>query len=142
MSPSRARVCVRFGFRGEVFAPCIEVDVDRWMAARDGDAQAMIEALYEALGREIGIDRWSYAWDVMVMEPLEFREAQGLLADWVRDGALDAEGFARAWRKARLEGLLAGIAREHLGPDALEAEPRLLDALRAAWQAGREGGRG
>ncbi len=137
MSPAAAsaRVRLTFSFRGEIFQPCARLDLDRWMRETDG----RIEALYDWLADAAGIDRYSYEYEVMVLEPLEFLEPEGLARDFVEDGRLDVEGFARAWHRAHALEIVAPIARRHLGVEDLAREPELAEALIAAWNAGRRG---
>lgn len=106
------------------------IDLDRCMRHEEPMA-----AIYEALAVENGIGRHSHEFDVMIMEPIRFSHAEGLVSDFIHDGALDLEAFYPAWLQQQTMKILQPIAARHLGIDNLDEHPALKAALIEAYQA-------
>jgi len=135
MSPNSVIATVEFYFQGERFAPSMTIDLDACMRG-----EISLAELYPVLAESNGIDTYSYMYEVMESESIRFSEATGLAAGFVRDGRLDIEGFAEAWRQQQALETIRPIAKAHLDIDRLEEYPGLLQALAEAYQAGVNAG--
>ena len=125
-------ISVEFSFKGETFTPSTTVNLDDYMARG-----SEIPPLHDLIARANKIDPYSYQYEVLFSEDLLFSEVQGFAADYIHDGHFDAEGFAVRWNENRIENIVAAIAQRELGIADLAAEPALLRAMRAAYEAGQ-----
>ncbi len=130
---SKVRVSATFSFRGETHHPEMELDLDRFLA--EGRS---LDDLYPMLAAANGIGAYSYEYEVLEMAPLHFDRPEGLAVAHVHDGRLDLEGLRRDFEAARERRLLEEIARRTMGLEDPDRLPGLLDALRAAYRAGRD----
>ena len=126
---------VEFYFQGERFAPSMSIDLDACMQAGNS-----LEELYPSLAAANGIDTYSYMYEVMESESIQFSDATGLAENYVHDGRLDMDGFAEAWQQRQAMQAIRPIAKKRLDIDELEHYPDLLQALSEAYQAGKDAG--
>lgn len=94
------------------------------------------DSLHAAIASNNGLDSFSYAYEVMLTEPIIFAEASGRAASFIRDGLFDAPGYLQSEQKPGIDNTLQAIAQEHLGVSELSKQPALLNALQAAFDAG------
>jgi len=121
---------VEFSFKGQYYVLSAIIELDQCMRA----AEPLVE-IYRQLAAENGIGIHSHEFDMMIMEPLTFRHATGLAADYLHDGKFDIEDFRRAWLEQQVIETLRPIARQYLNIDDLDQHPRIKAALIAAYQA-------
>lgn len=141
---------VEFSFRGEHSTLSTVLDVahltDLLASGNEG-------AVHRVIASRNGLDTYSYAYEVMEMQLIHFSDANGLIAQFIQDGTLDAERYLEVWQTksnyalqdvqggssvvdSDVEAALAEIAREHLQIDELTDYPEVRGALLAAYQAG------
>ncbi|NOX09919.1 MAG: hypothetical protein GXP22_10630 [Gammaproteobacteria bacterium] len=129
---NRITAFVAFYFKGNEISASIEMDLNSYM-----EAGGKLPALYPLLARSINIDLYSYEYEMMQVEQVRFRDAQGLVVDHVCDEILDIISFEQAWKERRVLMQLQLIARDKMGVDDLEHNPDLKEALLDAWRLGR-----
>ncbi|HEY0722233.1 MAG TPA: hypothetical protein VGE50_13385 [Gammaproteobacteria bacterium] len=129
---NRFIVGVEFSYKGENFQCEAELDLDECMAKL-----STIPDLHDLLARRYGIDAYSYQYEVLASEELQFFQVEGFAAEYIHAGVFDGEGFAARWREERSNQLIAEIARRVLGITELAAQPLLKQALFEAYRAGQ-----
>jgi len=128
---SSATISLQFDFRGKTFTPSVHIDLDALMQKR-GD----LHRIYDMLAASLGLDSYSYEYDVMLMEELQFSEATGLVSDFITDNRLDFEGFSKAWGQLQIFNKLQSIAAKHLGIESLEQQSDIYRALSESYRVG------
>ena len=129
---NRFTVTIEFSYKGETFEYKADVDLDAYMEKMNG-----LPPLHDLIARNNGIDVYSYQYEVLTSEELQFSRVEGFAADFVHDGEFDAEGFATRWREERVGMIVGEIARQLMGVTDLAAQPALKQALLAAYRAGQ-----
>ncbi len=129
-------VALEFDFRGEHHALKGRIDLAPYL--RSGGA---LPDLHQQLAHEHGIDLYSYEYELMQMEVPRIVDAEGLARYHLQDGRLDWAGLCAAERERRVGEVVRHIAREQLGVDDIQQQPRLRAALLAAYHSGFEAGR-
>lgn len=124
---------MKFYFKGQAITPRIVLDLDLCMG-RSGE----LPNLYDELAANNGIGTYSYEYEMMLGEEIQFGDAKGLAEDFLRDGVFDAEGFKKAWQESKVVDVLAGIAREEMGATDLQQQPQLKNALLKAFYTGKK----
>lgn len=81
------------------------------------------------------IDPYSYLYEAIFVEPIEFISATGEAANYLANGQFDFAGFAKQAADKLIQPDLVAIAKEFLNDD-LSDNPALLAALRAAYKLG------
>ncbi len=122
---------VEFYFKGERYTPSATIDLDEALE-NTGD----LPDFYLLLAKHNDIDLHSYHYEVMLLGPLQFTQAEGMVASFLVDGKLDEDGFKQAWRKYKILDQLRAIAERNLGIDNLEQHPGLKKSLLEAYDAG------
>ncbi|MES9855176.1 MAG: hypothetical protein ABW166_01040 [Sedimenticola sp.] len=126
---------VSFSFKGKVFDLSMPVDLDAVMEGGVG-----VTEIYSQLAKSNGIDSYSYEYEMMLAEPIEFGDAEGMAVDYLFDSVFDFDRFHAAWHQVRLMRLVSVIAESEMDIDDLEANPALKRALVRAYQCGKEHG--
>ncbi len=96
-----------------------------------------IPDLYPLIARANDFDLYSYEYEMMQAEPVQFSNANGMVAKHVKENNLDIESFESDWRDNKLLEQLQKITAEAMSIDNLKQHPELLDALRQAYQLGK-----
>jgi hypothetical protein len=128
---NRITASVEFYYKGEKLSARIELELDKYL-----QTEGKIPALYPLLAQAIGLDFYSYEYEMMQAEPIVFSDAKGLVARFVHDGVLDFSAFHQAFDQHAVSEHLQAIAKKHLGIDDLQQQPELMNALIAAYQLG------
>ncbi len=130
---SHITASIEFYFKGDKFVFSCDINIASWLR----DHQCDMEALYDILATQNGLDRYRHEYDVMVMEPVEFSHATGLAAQYLHDKAFDIDGFLAARKQKEITTTLQAIAKKHLDIESLEEHPTLQAALLDAYQANK-----
>ena len=99
-------VRVEFSFKGENYDLTSHIDFDT-----RSPEQLDSHSLLQILAREHSIDTISYLYEVMLETEIEFSNAQGSAADFLREGCFDVAGFNRYWQEQKVVRLLQPIAQ-------------------------------
>jgi hypothetical protein len=137
---------VEFSFRGEHCKLVAQLGVAYLTELLESGDEGVI---HRVIANKSGLDTYSYAYEVMEMQPIHFSDAQGLIGNFIEDGALDTQAYLQAWREVspsvtqvtlqpRERTLLEQIVREHLQIESLDDYPELHKVLEAAYQAGKQ----
>ena len=124
---------IEFDFQGRHYAPSVELDVEDQM-----ERCGCLPDIYALLARTAGIDDYSYEIDIMLMEPISYSAATGLIAHYIDDDGLDIDGFNAAWHSQRRDRLLGEIAERCRRQDTDNREEALKIALKEAYELGSD----
>ena len=126
------RVSLEFSFRGETYSPSAVIDLDSIDGSEGAPNWHAILATFN------NIDTYSYAYEVMEASELNFSDSTGTATRYVADGHFDFDGFIKARSQAQIVAPLQDIAKQTLGIDNLENEPRIKQALLQAFELGKQ----
>ena len=127
---------VEFSFKGETYSLKSTIDLENLYSHRDS-----LPNIHALLAHAHGIDTYSYLFEVMQEEEIEFGNAQGMAADFMVDGKFDHAGFLTNWENRKiLQQLIPIVTRELCITDLSENEA-LGKALILAYNLGKESGK-
>lgn len=129
---NRVTASIEFYFKGLQYKPSSELDLDTFM-----QTNGYLPDFYALLARASNIDFYSYEYEMMQAENIQFSQPQGLIADYIQNGNLDVNGFETAWHQQKLVDNLQNIAHQHMSIEQLAQHPDLEAALLAAYQLGQ-----
>lgn len=124
---------IEFSFKGETYSLTSTLDLDRML-----DKYIEPPSLHHVLAVEHGINTYSYLYEVMEVEEIEFDNPKGLAVQFLHDGVFDLEGFAAHWGESHRIAPLQIIAQQEMGIEDLDRHPQLRSALLRAYQLGVE----
>ena len=124
---------IEFSFKGKTYSPSLSINLDEFL-----QAHGSIPSLYPLIANNNGFDLYSYEYEMMEAEPLQFRDAQGMVSDFITDGELDIAAFEKAWHEQQLAEELLAVANRNMGIKNLHENPELKQALLEAYRLGQE----
>jgi len=127
---------VEFHYRGELYSASLTVDLDQLMENKTPESPEILSSLHHLLATKMGIDKYSYQFEMLLGEDIYFDNAQGIVADYLQDERFDITSFEIAWRENKMLNELQSIATRLLDVTDLEQKPALKNALLEAYQAG------
>jgi hypothetical protein len=119
---------VEFYFKGVAFTPSAELDLDQIMQQKGA-----IPALHQYLATLNNIDTYSYEYEVMLAEDIQFSNAQGDAAQFLTENQFDQQAFEQHWNEQDILKQLAPTLKQQLDVDDIEAEPALKAVLLATY---------
>jgi hypothetical protein len=123
---------IAFSFKGENYALTSNIDLDQLMQHYHS-----LPSFHAVLARDHKIDTYSYLYEVMLETEIRFDHAQGIAADFLREGDFNQEAFIVAWQEERALALLQPIASRELGIADLNQHQGLKNALVQAYNLGK-----
>ncbi len=123
---------VMFDFKGQRYAPELALDLDSHMSA-----SGCLPDLYPLLARACNLGMYSYEYEMLQSETIVYSQAKGLVCNHIIDGQLDLAGFESSWLEQDALDKLAVIAKQLLNIDELSKQPKIKEALLAAFQLGK-----
>jgi hypothetical protein len=126
------RARTEFSYQAKTHALECVIDLDGCTTA-EGEAPDF----HLMLARAHGIDPYSYLYEVLETQDIEFSEPTGLAAGCCRDGGFDWASFVQTRGEERDRAAVRRVATEVLGIADLDARPDLAAAMLAAYRAGR-----
>ena len=129
-------VYIEFSFKGENHALTSTVDLDLLLARQDS-----LQFLYTHLANEHGIDTYSYLFEVMQEADIEFKNVQGVAAEFMGDSKFSFAELESKWKNFHIPALLQPIAHKEMGVSDLDQNPSLKNALIQAYNLGKESNR-
>lgn len=123
---------VEFYFKGERFAPSLQIDLDKLM-----QQEGKLDRLYHTIAVANGIDAYSYEYEMMQAEELHFAAPTGLAVDFFHEGEFDIAGYREKWHELQVLERVRPIAAQCVGVTDLDAKPKLKASLIAAYLAGK-----
>ena len=125
-------VSVEFYFQGERYAPSATIDLDGFIK-EGGD----FSAFHTTLAKMNGIDVYSYLFEVMQSEDLQFSNATGLAKNFLHDGVFDIKAFKLAFTAKQEHDIVQTIAKQFLQIEDIDQHSELKAALLEAYHQGQ-----
>jgi hypothetical protein len=122
---------IEFSFKGETHSLTSNIDLDQIT----GNPRS-IPSFHAILARDHKIDTYSYLYEVMQDAEIEFKNAQGIAANFLHNGTFDYNGYANSLREHKVIVLLQPIAMRELGITDLDQHQGLKNALVQAYNLG------
>lgn len=135
MSNNTIRARLAVSFKGETYQLDSVIDLDRCPGAA-----AEAPDFHRLLAEAAGIDPYSYLYEVLETEEIEFSDATGVAARSCGDGRFDWSRFERDRAEERDWLAVRAIAEPIMGTRDLDADPALRAALLATYRAGKATG--
>jgi hypothetical protein len=123
---------VVFYFKGERHAPTIQLDLDELMRRRGN-----LDNLHHTIAVANGIDPYSYEYEMLMAEEIQFEQPEGVAVEFLHDGQFDVESFKAKWQEQQVMAAVRPIAEHCIGVTDLNTKPKLKAALIAAYLAGK-----
>lgn len=123
---------IEFYFKGEAYTPTIELDLDALM-----QRYHTFPNLYNLLAKQHNIDTYSYQYEMLLAETIQFSDAQGLAKNFMLGTNFDQTGFEQYWQENNVLSQLAPVIKQHLNIDDIEQQQDLKSVLLAAWKLGK-----
>lgn len=124
---------IKFSFKGINYTPSIALDIGKYLQSKGS-----VSGLYALIARENNIDLYSYEYEIMQAEGIQFNQAEGLVANFIVDGNLDIQAFESAWCEHTMLTQLQDIAKRHMAIDDLQQHSELEAALRETYRLGQD----
>lgn len=132
MQKNSIDACIEFSFKGEDYRYASCLDLHQLLHRYDE-----MPPIHVLLAREHRVDTYSYLYEVMQEESVEFSRPQGIANDYLREGEFNLNALTENWQNAKAEMLLQPVAERELNITDLNLHPALKRALVAAYQLGR-----
>jgi len=124
---------IHFSFKGERHTPSITIELDRYI-----NVTGSLPNLCQMIAKENNFDMYSYEYEMMQAEEIKYSDAEGLIQDFITDGALDIDAFTLSWQENKALNKLLSIAEEHLNIKDFSQHDELKQALMAAYLLGKK----
>lgn len=124
---------IHFSFKGENHSPSITIELDKYLVT--GGA---FPDLYPLIAKENNHDLYSYEYEMMQAEEIKYSDAEGLIKDFITDGALDVDAFTLSWQENKTLNELLSVAEKHLNIKDFSQHDELKQALMAAYLLGKK----
>lgn len=125
---------ITFHFKGTQFSPNAELDLDTLM-----QQHGSLPQLHQMLAQRNDIDLYSYEYEMMLTEDVQFSDASDLAKEFLIDGHFDQSRFEQQWHENYVLTKLAPIVKQHLDIDDIEQHQELKTVLLAACKLAKSG---
>jgi len=122
---------IEFSYKGEYIKPTAILDLDDIMQKHQA-----IPPLHQYLASLHNIDSYSYEYEMLLGEDIQFKDAVGSAADFVTDNIFDQVAFEHNWHEQALLKKLAPSIKQQLDIDDINQHPKLKSVLIEAYQVG------
>ena len=115
----------------------VSLHLSPWNLDSIFNANGSLTGLYALIARENDFDLYSYEYEMMRAENIILSQAEGLIAEYIVDGKLDALAFESAWRGENVRIQLQDIAQNYMTITDLQQHPEIEQALKEAYLLGQ-----
>ncbi|MBL1319928.1 MAG: hypothetical protein COA63_002550 [Methylophaga sp.] len=123
---------IDFYFKGKHFTPSVTLILDDLM-----QQHGCTPDLHQMLAKLHNIDSYSYEYEIMLTEDVQFSDAKGLAISYLNEGTFDFAGFEQKWHELQLFNTLAPMIKQQLEIDDIDQHPKFKSIIIAAYQAGK-----
>jgi len=123
---------IEFYFKGKHFTPSVELDLDDIMTTHRG-----LPDLHPYLARLYAIDTYSYEYEMMLAEDIQFTNPRGWVIDFVSNGQFNHAAFEQEWLEQETLQTLTPIIKQELDIDDLSQHLALKNVIMAAYHLGK-----
>ena len=124
---------IHFSFKGEELSPSITIELDPYL-----EGGGSLPDLCTLIAKANNHDLYSYEYEMMQAEQIQFSNAEGLVKDFINDGVFDMDAFALSWQENKTFNELLSVAEEHLNIKDFSQHDELKHALMAAYLLGKK----
>jgi hypothetical protein len=124
---------IEFNFKGETLTPTAILDLDLLM-----QQHGSIPDLHQMLAKLNNIDNYSYQYEMMLGEDVQFSNAKGWVIDFVQNNHFDQSSFEHHWFERDMLSALTPLIKQQLNIDDINQHPKFKSIIIAAYQAGQE----
>ena len=124
---------VEFDYKGETHRPSVRLDLDQLMETGNNP-----ESLHQLIATNNNIDSYSYEYEVLLGEPILFKDAEGIATDFLIDNNFDFSAYENAWREYKLFDALSTQLKQELGIDNIDQHLELKQLILQAYQIGQQ----
>jgi len=122
---------IEFNYKGEYLRPSAILDLDDIM-----QKNRAIPPLHQHLASLNNIDIYSYEYEILLGEEIQFKDAEGSVADFVTDNHFDQVAFEQDWHEQALLKQLATTIKQQLDIDDINQHPKLKSIIVSAYKIG------
>jgi hypothetical protein len=123
---------IEFYFKGKKFTPSISIDLNEHLQLKSD-----FPNLCALIASTNKIDHYSYEYEMMQAEEIQYTNPEGLVANHISNGELNIDEFLIAWQDNQVSSKLLLIAERHMELKDLGQYPELLQALLDAYKLGK-----
>ncbi len=123
---------IEFSFKGQILTPTAILDLDQLMLKH-----GTIPPLHELIAQRNDIDSYSYEYEMLVAEEIQFSDAKGMAVDFIDDNHFDLLGFEQYWYEQNILAQLNPMIKQKLAIDDIHQHPDLKAIILAAYQLGK-----
>jgi len=123
---------IEFGFKGQQFVLDTPLDLDELMQKHNS-----IPPLYDYIAHIHNIDNYSYEYEILLGETIQFSHASTWVADFVENKHFDQVTFAQQWQERNILEKLAPKIKQ-LDIDDIQQHPQLKDLILTAYNYGKQ----
>jgi hypothetical protein len=131
--PNQITAHIEFNFKGKTITPTATLDLDLLM-----QQHGTIPDLHQMLATLNDIDSYSYEYEMMMAEEIQFSNAKGKASLFINDAHFDIIGFEQWWHEQQLFNTLAPMIKHQLEIDDIDQHPKFKSIILAAYQAGKK----
>ncbi len=125
------RASIIFYYQGKKIQAHREINLDKIM--RTGGEWP---DLYPQLASSIGLDTYSYQYEVMLSEPIKYDQASGLAKQSLENNQFDFNAFKQAWHEQQMMHQIDTVCQQFLEGFETGQQAAIKPALVAAYQLG------
>ena len=129
---NKITVTIEFHFKGKQFSPSASLDLDELM-----QLHGTFPEIHSMLAKLNNIDSYSYEYEVMLAEDVQFSDAEGLATEFFTNDSFDQAAFEQKWHENNALSELAPIIKQHLNIEDIEQQQALKAVILAAWKLGK-----
>lgn len=133
MMANKITATIEFYFKGEQFSPSVTLDLDELM-----QQHGTFPELHQMLAQLNDIDSYSYEYEIMLAEEVQFSNAQGSVKQFFFDGSFDQAGYEQQWHENNVLLQLSSIIKQQLNIDDIQQHPELKKVILTAYQYGKK----
>lgn len=124
---------LEFSFKGENIKLETELSLDELMKKHRA-----IPPLHQHLATLHNIDSYSYQYEMIFGEKIQFSHAEGDAVDFLQGQQFDQDAFEQHWYEQELFDTLAPLIKQQLEIDDINQHPKFKSIVIAAYKAGKE----
>lgn len=126
---NKITIAVEFYFKGEAYKFSEVLNLDKIM-----QQYKSIPSFHHRLAQSNNLDSYSYEYEMMLAEDIEFSNAEGWVIDYVHQNGFDQTGFEQRWHEQNILDGMAAMLKQQLDIDDIEQHPALKSVLLATYK--------
>lgn len=124
---------IEFSFKGETHRPSVELDLDQLM-----QQYGTIPPLYKILATLHNIDSYSYEYEMLEAEEVQFSAPKGTPSNFFKDDKFDLAAYEESWQEDNILTQITPVIKQVMDIDDIHQHPDLKKVIIAAYQLGQK----